>query len=499
MASIEAAAPQRWMARRLSVEEWILAVIVVYFLGLRLLQTSLAPPMQDEPYYWLWGRHLALSYYDHPPLHGWIQGLSYQLFGKNVFALRWTTWAALAAELWVFVQVAQRIAGDEWRVMFLRSTAIFMAMPIYGVFTGFAYHDHLLVAFMMTSGYLFWRFFAEVEDGGRGGSALLFGGAGLLGLAVLTKYNGAFLGIAVAGAVLIRPKLRPLLLDWRLYAAALFAVALQAPVLIWNLQNGFESFLYQMGSRHGTTGFRGIDVVRLKAALGNALLMASPFIVPIIIRSFWASGGGTFERVGRTLAILLFWPCALVLLYIANFSWIMVWWTITIYVLFVPLAGRYATPGILGLHLLYGVIANTFSSVSYAVVPILLLFGIPHGMETESQHGWPIISQRVLDLQQEHGADFIAMNYAQNASELAYALDDPNVVAITPQKNTFDYWFDPALIGKDAIFVSPEGGEDNWRESFERVTELDTVPAQVWGYTVRTYRIYLAEGLTHMQ
>lgn len=499
MASETAATAQRWSVGRLTVEEWILAGIVAYFLCLRLMTTALAPPLQDEPYYWLWGRHLALSYYDHPPLHGWIQGLSYQLFGKNYFALRWTTWAALAAELWVFARVAQHIGGDRSRIVFLRSTAIFMAMPIYGVFTGFAYHDHLLVAFMMTSGYLFWRFFTEVEEGRRGSTWLLFGGAGLLGLAVLTKYNGAFLGIAVAGVVLIRPRLRRLLLDWRLYVAALFAVALQSPVLIWNLQNGFESFLYQMGSRHGTTGFQGIDVVRLKAALGNALLMASPFIVPIIIRTFWASGGGTFERVGRTLAILLFWPCALVLLYIANFSWIMVWWTVTLYVLFAPLAGRYATPGVLGLHLLYGVIANTFSSVSYAVVPLLLLFGIPHGMETESQHGWPIISQRVLELQQEHQADFIAMNYAQSASELAYALDDPDVLAITPQKNTFDYWFDSDLIGKDAIFVSPVDGEDDWRDSFERITELETVPATVWGYTVRTYHIYLAEGLTHMQ
>jgi len=494
-----AAVEQRWSVRPLSVEEWILAAVIVYFLGLRVLQTTLALPMQDEPYYWLWGQHLALSYYDHPPLHGWVQGLSYQLFGRNVFALRWTTWVALGAEMWVFAQVARRVAGDDWRPMFLRSTTVFMAMPIFGVFTGFAYHDHLLVAFMMTSGYLFWCFFAEVEDGGRGSSRLLFGGAGLLGLAVLTKYNGAFLGVAVAGAVLIRPRLRKLLLDWRLYAAALLAIALQAPVLIWNVQNDFESFLYQMGSRHGTTGFRGVRVGQMKAALGNALLMASPFVVPIIIRCFWASGGGRFESIGRTLAILLFWPCTLVLLYISNFSWIMVWWTITIYVLFIPLSGRYTRPVTLGLHVTYGLIANTFAAVSYSVVPVLLLFGMSHGMETESQHGWPIIAERVLNLQAQYGAEFVAMNYAQNASELAYALEDPSVLAITPQRNSFDDWFDPSLIGKDAIFISPERGEEDWRESFERVTELETVPAQVWGYTVRTYHIYYAEGLTHMQ
>src|SRR5690606_2148521 len=138
-----------------------------------------------------------------------------------------------------------------------------------------------------------------------------------------------------------------------------------------------------------------------------------------------------FERVGRTLAILVFWPCTLVLLYIANFSWIMVWWPITIFVLFLPLARRYTRPVSLGLHLGYGVLVNTFASVSYSIVPVLLLFGIPHGMETEPQHGWPLISERVIELRQTHGAEFVAMNYSQTASELAYALDDPAVLAIT--------------------------------------------------------------------
>jgi hypothetical protein len=25
-------------------------------------------PIGDEAYYWLWGQHMALSYFDHPPL-----------------------------------------------------------------------------------------------------------------------------------------------------------------------------------------------------------------------------------------------------------------------------------------------------------------------------------------------------------------------------------------------------------------------------------------------
>ena len=496
----EAASDRRVAASRLSLEEVLLLAVIVYFVGLRALVTVFAPPVLDEPYYWLWGRHLALSYYDHPPLQGWLQGLWYALFGHNQFALRWTTWAALAVELWVFLKVAQRVAGDDWRLMFLRSTAVFLAMPVYGFFAGLAFHDHLLIALMMASGYLFMVFLADIEEGGRGRSALLFGAAVLLGLAVLTKYSGAFVGVAVAAAVLIRPRLRHLLLDWRLYAAALLAIGMQAPVFVWNWQHGFESFAYQMGSRHGETGFQGLNPEGIKAAVGNALLMASPFVVPVIIRFFWARGGSVFERVGRTLALLLFWPCALLLVYIANFSWIMVWWTITLYLLFVPFAGRYTQPIMLGAHLVYGVVVNTFVSVTYAIVPVLLLVGAPPGMETESMYGWPAIAERVIELKAEHDADFIAMNYGQNASQLAYALDDPGVLSISPRRDGFDDWSDPvAHLGQTAIFLEQEQAGPDWRTSFGRITELERVPAQVWGYTLREYVVYLAEDFRGLQ
>lgn len=246
-----------------SVEEMLLVGAIGYFVLLKLAFTFFAFPVVDETYYWMWGRHPQLSYYDHPPLQGWLQGISYMLFGHSFFALRWMTWAALAVELWIFYRVAVRLAGDSWRPVFLRSAAVFLASPLFGFFGTIAFHDYLLVALVMASGYFFILFFADVEEGKRGRSLDLFAGAVLLGLATLTKYNGAFLGLAVAGAVLIRPKLWRLLADWRLYAAALVAVGIQAPVIIWNAQEGFASFLFQLGTRHGKRASRGFTASTL--------------------------------------------------------------------------------------------------------------------------------------------------------------------------------------------------------------------------------------------
>ncbi|HHY48228.1 MAG TPA: hypothetical protein GYA10_00540, partial [Alphaproteobacteria bacterium] len=474
---------------------------IAYFLALRALVTLVAPPVLDEPYYWLWGRHLALSYYDHPPLQGWIQGLSYVLFGRSAFALRWPTWVALAVELWIFHHVAVRLAGDKARLVFLRSTAVFLASPLFGFFCGLAFLDYLLVSLVMASGYCFIVFFTEVEKGRAGSSLVLFGAAALLGLAVLTKYNAVLFGLAVAGSVLLRPKLRRLLLDWRLWAAAGLAVAMQAPVLVWNLQNGFESFLYQAGSRHGTAGLSGINVGRMKElVLGYGLIVTSPFIVPPIIRFFWARQSDPFERVGKTLAIWLFWLSTGLLLALSNVSWIMIWWNSIAFALIFPFLGRYTRPITLGLHVAYGLVINTFTSITYSIVPVLLLFGIPPGMETESMYGWPAIAERVLELKAEYGADFVAMNYAQNASELAYALDDPDVLAITPQRNSFDDWTDEArFLGKTAIFVANVDAGEEWRMSFARVEEIDVLPAEVFGHRLREYGVYLARDFRGMQ
>lgn len=42
-----------------------------------------AVPVADEGYYLLWGQNLDWSYYDHPPLGGWMLGLSSAVLGDN--------------------------------------------------------------------------------------------------------------------------------------------------------------------------------------------------------------------------------------------------------------------------------------------------------------------------------------------------------------------------------------------------------------------------------
>ena len=48
----------------------------------------LFPLTGEEAYYWMWSRHLALCYFDHPPLIAWIIRLFTSVLGHSVFAVR---------------------------------------------------------------------------------------------------------------------------------------------------------------------------------------------------------------------------------------------------------------------------------------------------------------------------------------------------------------------------------------------------------------------------
>lgn len=61
--------------------------MAVVLLALRLAVGFLAEPMGDEAYYWVWGQHPGWSYYDHPPLQAWVQGVTTAVLGPSLFVL----------------------------------------------------------------------------------------------------------------------------------------------------------------------------------------------------------------------------------------------------------------------------------------------------------------------------------------------------------------------------------------------------------------------------
>src|SRR6218665_3668842 len=91
----------------------LLQLVVLYLLGFKLWFTLGVAPMGDEAYYWMWGQHLSWSYFDHPPLNGWLQGAVATIFGWSNFTVRLTTWVSLAGTAWIFWLWSDRFAPHD--------------------------------------------------------------------------------------------------------------------------------------------------------------------------------------------------------------------------------------------------------------------------------------------------------------------------------------------------------------------------------------------------
>jgi hypothetical protein len=228
--------------------------------------------------------------------------------------------------------------------------------------------------------------------------------------------------------------------------------------------------------------------------------MVSPWLVPAIIKFFWARQRDPFERNGKTLAILAFWISTLVCAYVASFSWVIWWWNIVAFVLILPFAGRYIRGWLLGLHVAWGAVVSSVFAFSYVVVPVFVLFGGSAAMETERSYGIDELSAQVETLRAETDAQFVASNHYIVASQLAFALDDPDIVALTGPRYAFDDWFDPETRrGQNAIVVEELNTDTaKWRTYFASVKPLAEFAATRFGYRINTYEIYYATDFRPM-
>ena len=65
----------------------IIIIILVLFIVHSIL--AIIPPLNsDEALYWEHSRHLALGYYSHPPLTGWLIAAITNLFGTSEYSIR---------------------------------------------------------------------------------------------------------------------------------------------------------------------------------------------------------------------------------------------------------------------------------------------------------------------------------------------------------------------------------------------------------------------------
>jgi hypothetical protein len=212
---------------------------VLALVGLRLVAAAWTPLTFDEAYYWMWSKHLAFGYYDHPPMVALVIRLGTMVAGDTELGVRLASiLLALPMSFAVFRAAALLFGGMH---VAATATILLNATLMAAVGTMIVTPDAPL---LVASCFVLY-FLAKVLESRHGAWWLAVGAA--VGAALLSKYTALFFGPAILIWLVSAPKLRRWLLSPWLYLGGLVALLIFAPVIIWNADHQWVSFVKQIG------------------------------------------------------------------------------------------------------------------------------------------------------------------------------------------------------------------------------------------------------------
>src|SRR6266513_5999733 len=88
------------------------AVMILALVALRLGAAAWTPLTFDEAYYWIWSKHLAGGYYDHPPGVAAVIRLGTLIAGDSEIAVRLVSILLALPMSWAIFRAASILYGD---------------------------------------------------------------------------------------------------------------------------------------------------------------------------------------------------------------------------------------------------------------------------------------------------------------------------------------------------------------------------------------------------
>ncbi|HMM91028.1 glycosyltransferase family 39 protein [Bradyrhizobium sp.] len=241
-------------------------LVILGLVALRLIAAWFTPITFDEAYYWMWSKHLAGGYYDHPPMVAVVIRLGTMIAGDTEFGVRLVSVLLALPMNWAIYQAAAILFGSR-RVA--ASSAILLNITLMAaVGTMIVTPDAPL---LVATGVLLFAL-AKVLQTGQGVWWLAVGAAA--GCALLSKYTALFFGPAILIWLVAVPKLRHWLMSPWPYLGGIVALLLFAPVILWNAEHHWVSFIKQMG-RSRIEHFRPAYIAEL---IPTQIAFATPLV-----------------------------------------------------------------------------------------------------------------------------------------------------------------------------------------------------------------------------
>jgi 4-amino-4-deoxy-L-arabinose transferase-like glycosyltransferase len=280
------------------------ALTVAALVLLRLVGAVWTPLTFDEAYYWIWSKHLAFGYYDHPPGVALVIRLGTMIAGDTELGVRLVSILLALPMSFAVYRTAEILFGGKR--LAATATILLNVTLMAAVGTLIVTPDSPLLA--ASSFVLF--FLAKVLESGRGAWWLAVGAA--VGLALLSKYTALLFGPAILIWLISAPNLRRWLISPWLYLGGLVALIVFSPVILWNADHHWVSFIKQLG-RSEVVDFKPGFIGEL---IPTQIAFATPFVFVLGAMGLYALArreGGALTA--RALINAMFWIITLYFLW----------------------------------------------------------------------------------------------------------------------------------------------------------------------------------------
>jgi 4-amino-4-deoxy-L-arabinose transferase-like glycosyltransferase len=277
-----------------STRQWFaVAGLIVAMTVLRIIFASVIDLRTDEAYYWTWSKENVLCYLDHPPMIAWFIRFGTAIFGDTNFGVRFAGVLAMLVTQLLLADLVRRVTHD------VRAVVLAMLMPesalYYGLLMAKVAPDVAMIPFAVAMLWALVRLY-ESDDGRWWLAAGTFAG-----LALLSKFTVVMLVPAVAAFLLVPDWRRRWLRSPYPWAAALIAVVLFLPVLVWNDQHDWASFRFQLVR---ATAIHAFSLRTVADFIGLQFGQVGFILLPVVLSGAMLTAWRGYRR-GDAVAILL--------------------------------------------------------------------------------------------------------------------------------------------------------------------------------------------------
>jgi len=436
----------------------------------------------DEAHYVQYALHPALSYYDHPPLTGYLIRFFIIAIGKSLINVRMPAIISGVGTSCLLFLLCRKLYGVKagfWTVL------IFNCIPLFSAVGGITVVPDTILCFLwLVIIFLAWNIYET-------GEKYLWYLTGIItGLSLLTKYTAFLIYPSFLLFILLIPSMRRRMKEKEPYIAFLISIIIFLPVIIWNYENHWASFLFQFS--HGLGEKKLFDGEIFLKNIGAQAGIFSPFIFFLLIYTLIWVIKQSIRKDDKSILILSFsLPVILLFTYSGLSNEVLPHW---------PAAGYLSLLPVLG-NITYGIFSSVKKRLRYLfllslitggmltiIIPVqILLRPIPLSPDVDISQditGWKELAERIREIKtEEKEKDFFVFTHKfYIASQLAYYLEpDIPVYCLSKSVDQYDFWQYPenlkiSLSRRNGLFFC----DDQFKTTPEKFYKFSIIsPAKV--------------------